>query len=382
MRLTRDHLLAALFLICISVPMLIHVGTGLMNRGQQVLESENRFATPFPSLLTATSFTDWTNSLNNWMADHFGLRQQLIELHGSVRDELDLIGNTGSVLFGQDGWLFFAKAGAIEDYQGFDSPEANEMQAWVEGLSQMAAQVEAQGGTFVILIAPNKHSIYRDKMPSHMVRTRNGTRLERIIPLFHQAGMTVIDPTTDLLAARNQPERLYARTDTHWTAPAAYIAYAQLIEALEELGIELPLMARGRLEKGSMEAFKGDLSGMLETDRFEEQRQNWTISSPQQSTTSQPSEDERPALYRPTIHRQPALPEHPSLFISADSFTPAMLPFLKESFGKITVVRRQDNIVDLDDLAAHPADIVVFQIVERSLRGHLHLQVADTATTP
>jgi hypothetical protein len=94
--------------------------------------------------------------------------------------------------------------------------------------------VKAQGAALIIVIAPNQHTIYPERMPLYVNRAWPETRLDQIMRRLQERGssLAVVDPRRDLWAAR-QHHLLYHKYEDHWNARGAFIAYSAAMKEAE-----------------------------------------------------------------------------------------------------------------------------------------------------
>ena len=105
---------SAIALVLLAAPLLVQA----MEAPATVSEEEARVLSPAPP---------WPRSLPGWLAlprdldrflgDHFGLREQLVRVHGVIRYAV-LLPSDLRVIIGRDRWLFLAGDGTIEQATG------------------------------------------------------------------------------------------------------------------------------------------------------------------------------------------------------------------------------------------------------------------------
>jgi hypothetical protein len=364
MRIDRNRIIVALFVVAITLPPLLHLARDLGRDEPAVIAGENRFAAAFPARADHDAFPAYMAAVNRWLSDRFGLRETYLAAYRSIRDELELGGEGGQAIVGRDGWLFLTISGMLDDLQGLDPPGADELDEYVASMKALAARAETP--VFAVLVVPNKATVHADKLPLWARPAPAGRRAARLVPRLEAAGLDVIDVTPALQAAREDaPSPLYYRTDTHWTPAGAYTGYRHLMAELAKRGVDAPLVAEAALEMMPIEGFRGDLVPMIGSNRYDERPMGLEVRTPVPSTEE--GHEGRAETGSVRIYRQD-LPGAPTLLVSADSFIPHMLPFLRQSFSRIVVAQRASFALDPDLLAAWPSDVVLYQTVERNLR--------------
>ena len=71
----------------------------------------NEHLTPKPSLWNAQTGwnADFLGDLTDYVADHFGFRQELVTANAALQTRLLCTSPAEDVIYGTDGWLFYAK---------------------------------------------------------------------------------------------------------------------------------------------------------------------------------------------------------------------------------------------------------------------------------
>jgi hypothetical protein len=138
-----------------------------------------------------------------------------------------------SVWLGRDGWLFFNHE-ADSSYLAADDPRlARRLSAWARALPEWRAWLAERGIRLLIVVAPDKQSVYDDYLPPLPRKLRAAVPLDHLVCEWRTADprLDVIDlrpPLRDARAGR----AVYYRTDTHWTPAGAIVGYRAAARAL------------------------------------------------------------------------------------------------------------------------------------------------------
>src|SRR3990172_5638081 len=99
--------------------------------------------------------------------DNFYGRSNLIEWTANLRLR---IGDRvfPKVLVGEDGWLIYTAENEIEGYQHTDLFPEPELVRIQQALDALAARYAEQGITLVVVVPPNKNTIYPKPVPSQI----------------------------------------------------------------------------------------------------------------------------------------------------------------------------------------------------------------------
>ena len=116
----------------------------------------------------------WPRSLDQWLAlprgfdrffaDHFGLRRDLVRLHGRVRYAIDLPSDL-RVIIGRDNWLFLNGDGTIEQSTGKVLREAA-IVTFADRAAALHAHLAARSARLVVAIPPNGSTVNRARLPA------------------------------------------------------------------------------------------------------------------------------------------------------------------------------------------------------------------------
>ncbi|HEU0148033.1 MAG TPA: hypothetical protein VFR21_14315, partial [Bradyrhizobium sp.] len=154
---------------------------------------------------------------------------------------------SSDVYQGENGWLFLTGALAvIYDGEASPLPEAR-LRDWVRLIESRAARLEKMGIRYVHMPAPEKLTIYDHMLRQPIVNWRLSPAL-RLDELFRHSPYAHVwlDIIPALRAARDQSQ-LYGKTDSHWNAEGAFVAYKLLCERIG-LSPDLELLSRNHVD--------------------------------------------------------------------------------------------------------------------------------------
>jgi len=181
-------------------------------------ENENRALAEFP-VFSAETIRDgsFTAGLSDWLSDHFALRDFWVSVKAAV-----------SVAAGkrENGGVYLAKDGSYID--GFSISDMQFFETNAAALESFTNIMKINYNINVIsLISPTATEIYAEKLPRFAFTADSGAMFDTLnkIPGF-------VDVRNAL--SENADKYIFYRTDHHWTALGAYIAYVQYKNALGE----------------------------------------------------------------------------------------------------------------------------------------------------
>lgn len=313
--------------------------------------SEGRELAAFPSLKTeeggfnAAFFTEF----DAWLTDHFSLRRTLITLDSRVKASLFATGSD-QVIVGRDDFLFLADTAA--DFTGESAMTDAEITAAADALAALSARAADYGARLIVAVAPNKNTVYPEKMPAVYRRSNSPSNTDRLHAALEQRGILY----TDLAAVLEDAETLlYHRRDTHWNGAGALAAYNAVMDTAgiaHENYETYPLI--------TTDDFRGDLDELLypSAELYDENilpefdfasrfiyTSNYLTPMDMIITTRGKGEGK--------------------LLIFRDSFGSALIPYFSAAYGEVRYERATPYRIDI--LKQFNADLVVVEIAERNL---------------
>jgi hypothetical protein len=298
--------------------------------------------------------------------------EKLIEAFNTLRIRLgDRV--FPNVIIGKNGWLYYTAAKTMNEYQGSNPYTPDEMKEVGGSWDALAVQLKQKGIKLVVLIAPDKNTVYPEYLPSQIKRIGPQSRLDQFVEYMQNHGKTtVIDIRPDLIEA-SKTEQVYYKTDTHWNPRAEYIAYAKIMSVLSRRFPELVIHPYSDYEivHGGLVTF--GIPRILGTPRIQEEYWSLRPNFETGTTTSEiPLSDENLTSVRFSVNQNQNLP---SMLIYHDSFLVGVVPLLEPHFKQVTSIPNTPvpgiwNIHWVDQV--HP-DIVIIEGVERYINEKIYL---------
>jgi len=264
---------------------------------------------------------------------------------------------------GREGWLFLKEevAGRNELLQslGIRPYRDLEHKLWNLIIAQRAAWANAQGIQYLMVIVPNKTSIYPEFLPARYHRAS----LNRALP--DPPGVSIVNLTNDLIRQKSIGQLFY-KNDTHWNELGAFVGYQSLMRALPPPFQETPLP----LDSAQLQWIAepgGDLARLLLMDSvLVEKTPRVSLRHPRAKCEISCAEPFGPWMVAKHFRNPHA--RLPKVFFDHDSFFKLVAPFVAEHFQE-TIFSWVWQGFHLDAIeATHPA-LVVDEFVERSLIG-------------
>jgi hypothetical protein len=316
-----------------------------------------------PWLARVEKMLHFSAAFEKFYNGYFPLRDRLIQLDYDIRFNIlhEVVFN--NVLVGKQGWLYLTDEDNLDYYQHASPFSQGQLAHIQQKLDQVKATLAAQGIDFVVVVSPNKETIYPDYLPDGIQQINQKSQLDQLVDYMDQHGQTrIIDLRTPLMDAKKSGQ-VYNRTDTHWNEPGAYLAYREIINSLND---RFPVLKAYSPEDFSLsnETLRGDLSHMLPlTKPFVEQSISVTPRVPRKAQMLQ--YDPNGITITETVGAS-----LPKAVIFRDSFFNSLLPFFSEHFRRAVYVHSFE--VDEDLVMKEKPDVVILEIAERYLNQWTH----------
>lgn len=270
-----------------------------------------------------------------------------------------------SVLTGKDGFLFLGNnaSNIINETLGLDvfsDKEIKQIQKRISGASRWMNKNNIQ---FYMMIAPNKHTIYPEKLPFE-VDTSRRTKIDQISEMIDDTKhVTRIELKENLIQSKKRG-LLYHKTDTHWNTLGAYFAYWKIMNVLnkdfpgEFSPIGMKNMKRHKREIGPL-----GLSRMLNYQMYET-TEEIKIRKPSSIEQAPKLNMERRINTKAELRYKTPKKKKKAVIVR-DSFSAALVGFLKEHFEEVVFIWASK--IDQDIILKEKPDIVIYEIVERNV---------------
>lgn len=279
------------------------------------------------------------------------------------------------VLIGKNGWWEFTNDRNLDDYQNALRFSPESLEAIAENMRSCYSYAREHHITFLVVIAPNKASIYPEKLPDAIHPLTEMSRLDQLNDYLRTHGIPeTLDLRPALREARQQRDVYYQR-GTHWNEYGAYIAYETILNALSQSHpdvIPYPVnFFRFRYFSSNNAPRGGDigLTGLIQA--------NFLAPEPSFFITRNTDDIVQKIKFpipegKAAYHEISWIPasDLPSLMFFHDSFGYAALnDLLSLNFSRVSYLHRNvaPEYLNPRALAAFAPDIVIYEVVERDL---------------
>lgn len=289
---------------------------------------------------------NYISQMGEYFEDHFAFRTAFVTVNALVREKL-LTSSTEQVIVGTNECLYFG--GTLEDYQGNNLYDERMLFSIINNLSLIQEYVESHGSRFVLMIPPNKNSLYGEDMPYYYVKGKD-SNYKHIIERLNEAGISNID-LFELFSKKN--DVFYYKRDSHWNIKGALLAYNSLMETIHkehETWANVP--ASEKTHVGDIDAMLFPLATKPEKDiSYDNSFTYYYVNEVEDDMDS----------WIETCNTE----KSDSILMYRDSFGEALLPFLANEFKKGYFTQLLPY--NLNQIESYNPDVLVIEKTERNL---------------
>jgi alginate O-acetyltransferase complex protein AlgJ len=358
---TLARIFAAAFLLALFIPL---AGTALhWDSGNA--SNENRRLVAIPDLpKNVKQATHYSDQWLDFYRDHFGFRNALIHavaltrLHG-FGQEMD-----GNVVVGKDGWLFLRPDGDHDfiAYRGLNPLTDAELDGWQNVLEKRQAFLASLGIPYLVVVPPDKQTIYPEYLPPEYQVVRHESRLDQLINRLKSTNspVQIIDLRSALLAAKPE-DQLYHKTDTHWNDFGAFVGYQVIMKAVQQALPKWHIIPQSRDDFVASPVVPevGDLARMMDApEQFPDAGSYWVRKIPFPIPPSLVNRNEIAAMDLND-------PARPNLILYRDSFSIALVPMIGPNFNRTVYAFKYE--MDPKTIRSEKPDLVITEFLERNL---------------
>jgi alginate O-acetyltransferase complex protein AlgJ len=164
---------------------------------------------------------------------HLGGRLWMVQAHHLVDVFAFGVSPTSSVIMGKHGWAFLHQDYMPESLAGAPFSES-QLEQWLKVFQHTQRSMSSWNGKLLVVVAPNKATIYPENLPDAVRATIGTPRLDAFNARLRQEGIEVLDLRLPLKAAK-QSGQLYAKRDTHWMGQGVLAAAESLAKRVAEI---------------------------------------------------------------------------------------------------------------------------------------------------
>jgi len=329
---------------------------------------EKRVLNKMPEIsFSMTSIKKFPQLFTDYYSDHFGCREELNDIYFQLMNFMGIRWTSDDFIYGKDGWLFLGNLNNNKHnnpighamHTTFYTKE--QLKLFAKNIQTIKNWLSKKNIEYYYLIAPNKHSIYFDKMPSYLTKKNKESATDQLVQYLRKnTDVNVIDLRGALLL-KKQTQQLYYKHDTHWNFLGANVAQYEIAKIIAE---KFPNKIAPRFfekDEFEMQIKKGgDLANFARKFALEE---------------------ENPVpIFRDGCKPENDNPENSRLFtmqcatsdlkaiIFRDSFFLALEPYITRYFKRSTYIWSSISFKELNEfIEKEQPHIVINEMIERTI---------------
>lgn len=325
---------------------------------------QNQYSFLFILVILGASLFTMVKSMKNGIAgfeDSFHNKSFLIASFNRLRYGM---GNNvfPQVLVGKEGWLEYSSDGNLDDYQNVYSDQ-DRLQSIYGKLASLNENLKAQDIVLIVVVAPNKSTVYPDKVPDELHKLNDRSRLDLFLELFDQPNSPVVIDLRPVFAQARQDQQIYYKTDTHWNSFGAYIAYREIMNSAAQTYPDLQPYELDQFKLGETDPQIMDLGRIMGVKFLTESR---NMVKPRFDSGAR---FQRIPPSSPVSLSWAGNGQNRQLLMYHDSFGVALQDFIQHHFQEAIYIQNSPDVSlsNMSWINTIEPDVVVIEILERSL---------------
>ena len=288
--------------------------------------------------------------------------------------------NESQVIAGKDNLFFLSDmyGSVVSKTKGTFQYTNKEIDSWTTNLKKLQNWYEKQGIQFIVIVAPNKHTVYNDKLPDSILYKEGGTITDDIVKSSLEKNIHILN-LKKVLREKKQDKQLYLKTDTHWNNYGALIGYLNTMKYLNTTyrkDYKIPEYTMKEITSNG----GGDLTNLLRINHFlsNNHEKDYSFTFNQKTKVCYGKITKKNTLNKCTPGIKKSFNQYA---INENAVNKEKLLYLCDSFGiaNSQVYNKTFNTVWrfhlgyanggmlVDFIEKHKPDIVIYQVVERDL---------------
>lgn len=303
--------------------------------------------------LDVSFYADYVNYFN----DRFAFRAPLIHVKNWIDYNVFKTSPTKKVVLGKSGWLFYNE----ELFRENNPCDKGKILKIAEQLQALEKIIEGSGRQFLLIIAPNKASIY----PEYVLGSSSCENIEMFSEALKQHPVKNFLKLKEAFSESKKKHKLYFKTDTHWNIYGSLVASKALSHHFSSSFLNSSVEIREC-------NYRGDLSQMTALN-LNESDYCYKVKHVAKVAFKESERNVGKIIVGQPFHVQTSAQLKvkllPRAIVYRDSFFSGPLNLIAGSFERIDAYWTS-NILEQESLESLMASkIVIFEVVERSLHN-------------
>lgn len=181
---------------------------------------------------------EYINQFEAYFDDHFGLRNLMIHLNGTIRYSVfNSSSKPQKAVIGSNEWFYYTSVSdkIMGSYANKNLIAQFELDSLSKEWANRKALLKDHDIEYYMVVWPNKPTIYPEYIPYKMSIQKKDTisKIDQIIDYLESkyTPVELIDIRDELLAEKEE-NKLYCQHDSHWNDLGAFIAYQNLMQKM------------------------------------------------------------------------------------------------------------------------------------------------------
>ncbi len=358
----QNYIILSIFIV--SIVLMSVFGIIVPKNSNEALEKYRISQLP-PKPKDLSQWLKLPKEINTYYANHFGFRFPLLSLYRHIKFALGDAPLKTAFFGTEPGWIFYKSqtdGDIIGDYRNINSYSPKQLQSIVARLLAKQKYLKQQGVKFLYVIAPSKHYIYPEYLPTYIKPLEKENKIEQLVSeLKKHPEINFVYLAPLLQQAKNQ--RLYFKADTHWNSLGANIAQYEIAKKIKQL---FPNKIKPfKLDKNefTIEDYQGDLAQYMGLGDYFIEKQ-FIPQLDDCSSNYLPKKKKYNQTFS-TKCRENGL----DLLVYRDSFFSSLQPFISTYFDDATFIWKSLHLPDLKkQLKLSKPDLVIEEKVDRYIK--------------
>ncbi|WP_446008054.1 alginate O-acetyltransferase AlgX-related protein [Candidatus Electrothrix sp.] len=252
---------SGIFLLFLLLPFCLF----MVGPRKEISEAEKRKLAVFPEIVpTMTGLTEFPKKFDAFYRDHFGLRDNLIRLYNLLSLKIFHVSPSDFVLKGKEGWFFYIGEGVFDDFSRMEHIDQISLEQHAATLIDRRNWLASFGVRYLFVPVPNKIFLYDEYLPDRVQGVRGMNFYEQFTAfLEREIFFEDFINLYPVLRDNKQAERLYFKTDTHWSNAGALLAFNQIMKRCSDwFPEESASVIEKEIERENV-TFSGDLARLM-----------------------------------------------------------------------------------------------------------------------
>ena len=339
-------------------------------QGGKVSAAENRYLATFPDIIQDGRLHLSKTEFENWINDNVGGRELASKVNTIGAYRLFGLSAKSDTLIGKDDWMFYYNEDILEDYAGVNLKSEEELASIGADLATVQRYVESTGAEFLMVVCPDKKTIYSEQYPDSILTVSDVHVLDQLQSQMETSGVNFLSLVPSLSANKDLGSLYSPRIDNaHWNYLGAYVGYEAIMQKLSELGMDVswtPLDACTITEQTASGTFNNAITIS---------EPSYTVTTPKTGSAVLQAEhldafpylsfNQDPVQYKKYFTQEDST--LPSLLFIGDSYSPYLMEYFASSFSRTMFLHNADLTYLPNVLAQESFDVLIFERAERML---------------